>query len=266
MAAAALRIHGVTIPRREYTSRHLHRMMPLLAKAMKPYRPIKPGPLLAWSGFGGHRIAPSRFRRLLSEVSGNPFSNRYHHPWHTLTVVLHAALLSDRARISKADRDELIFAALSHDLGHRGKRASSRSFAEERRSSQQAIQICFGAGSARRKDTELVRQHIDATAAAWSPKDRMNVVTALLRDADIMASVFHPVGVALQLSQGVMRERQIAMPSREALNGFLVMMSDRGFSHDATTDLAGMMSPQLMAVGYRMKTADTLGFSKGAAQ
>ena len=66
----------------------------------------------------------------------------------------------------------------------------------------------------------------------------MDEVAALLRDADIMASVFHPRNVALELTRGVMTEKGMAVSAQDGLTGFLKIMIQRGLSHAVTRHLA----------------------------
>ena len=152
MNGAVLRLNGVTIPKRHYMSRHLKRMMTRLALALKPQQKISPRPVLSWGGFSGGKTAPRRLQKLICLAAGNPYKNAYHHPWHSMSVVIHAALLADLAGCNAACRDQLLLAALCHDLDHRGKRVAKAAFVEERRAAMLAIRISFGPGSGRGRD------------------------------------------------------------------------------------------------------------------
>ena len=263
MNGAVLRLNGVTIPKRHYISRHLKRMMPRLALALKPQETISPRPVLNWAGFSGGKIAPQRLQKLIRLAAANRYRNAYHHPWHSLSVVIHAALLADHARVDATCRDQLLLAALCHDLDHRGKRVSRVAFAEERRAAVMAVRTSFGPGRSRGRDARALIAQIDATATAFEADQPMDEVAALLRDADIMASVFHPRSFALALTRGVMTEKAMAISAEDGLTGFLTIMMKRGFSHAVTRHLASTMPARLLGIGHHPEAAAYLGFRQG---
>lgn len=259
MRAPAMRINGITVPKRGYAVRHLPRLMPLFASALRPRAKVNADNILTWSGFRGFKLSSRRRHQILTLASANPYANWYHHPWHTITVVMNAAVLADMAGLASGKRDELIFAALCHDLDHRGKHASMVDFAEERRAAAITIRTAFGPGSGRGQCAARLSRHLDATAAAWQG-EMIDEVTALLRDADVMGSVFHPLKTALDLSRGVTRERNLGISAEKALKGFLGVMSSRGFSHPATSRLAQSISASRVGAGHVPSVAKTLGF------
>lgn len=261
MNGAVLRLNGVTIPKRHYMSRHLKRMMTRLALALKPRQKISPRPVLSWGGFSGGKTAPRQLQKLIRLAAGNPYKNAYHHPWHSMSVVIHAALLADLARCDAPSRDQLLLAALCHDLDHRGKRVSRVPFIEERRAAVLAIRTSFGQG--RGRDARALIAQIEATATAFVADQPMDEVTALLRDADIMASVFHPRNFALELTRGVMTEKGMAVTAHDGLTGFLKIMMQRGLSHAVTQHLATTMPSRLLGVGHHPEAAAYLGFRQG---
>ena len=261
MNGAVLRLNGVTIPNRHYMSRQMKRMMTRLALALKPRQKISPRPVLSWGGFSGGKTAPRQLQKLIRLAAGNPYKNAYHHPWHSMSVVIHAALLADLARCDAPSRDQLLLAALCHDLDHRGKRVSRVPFVEERRAAVLAIRTSFGQG--RGRDARALIAQIEATATAFDADQPMDEVTALLRDADIMASVFHPCNFALELTRGVMTEKGMAVTAHDGLTGFLKIMMQRGLSHAVTRHLATTMPSRLLGVGHHPEAAAYLGFRQG---
>ena len=263
MSSAVLRLNGVAIPNRHYMSRQMKRMMPRLALALKPQQKTSPRRVLNWAGFSGSKLTPRRLQKLIRLAAANPYNNAYHHPWHSLSVVIHAALLADLAGCNAACRDQLLLAALCHDFDHRGKRVAKAAFVEERRAAMLAIRISFGPGSGRGRDARALMDQIEATATAFDADQPMDEVAALLRDADIMASVFHPRNVALELTRGVMTEKGMAVSAQDGLTGFLKIMIQRGLSHAVTRHLATTMQARLLGVGHHPETAEYLGFRTG---
>lgn len=264
MTGPSIVLNGHTIPGRGYAALHFARLMPLFSKALQPLSKPDAARLLQWAGFQGYRLSPQRRRRLEKKVGGNPYSNSYHHPWHSFGVVMHAAVLAELAGFDRKKRDALLMAALCHDLDHRGKRASPVDYVEERRSARISIHTCFGTGSGRGRNAALLRAHLESTAAAWASSKPIDELTALLRDADIMASCFYPRPVALDLSRSVMREKGLTTPAGQALKGFLAVMKSRGFSHPITTKTAFRISASQAGAGHAPDVAASLGFKRGA--
>lgn len=270
MTGFVLHRNGLTVPKRQYAALHSARLMPLLAAAMQPFTSPHPDAVLAWAGFQGYRLAPQRRNNLTRRVGRNPYGNSYHHPWHSLTVVMNAAILAERAGVRPGagthQRDALLMAALCHDLEHRGKRAFMADYVEERRAAAISIRSGFGSGSGRRKDADALKARIDSTAAIWRKTAAIEPMIALLRDADIMASCFSPRRIALDLSRRVMREKGLAIPAANALSGFLKVMEKRGFDHPATRRLASTMSAATLGIGHAPDVAIKLGFRMGGSR
>ena len=212
-------------------------------------------------GFSGRQTAPRQLQKLIRLAAGNPYKNAYHHPWHSMSVVIHAALLADLARCDAPSRDQLLLAALCHDLDHRGKRVSRVPFVEERRAAVLAIRTSFGQG--RGRDARALIAQIEATATAFDADQPMDEVTALLRDADIMASVFHPRNFALELTRGVMTEKGMAVTAHDGLTGFLKIMMQRGLSHAVTRHLATTMPSRLLGLVITLRRQHISASDKG---
>ena len=222
---------GVMLPHPNYLANHLERSLSGLSASLKPRQRVSILKALDWLGWQPKLFSTPllrlKLRRLISIAESNPYSNSYHNPWHTLSVVVLAAILAKRMRFKKARYDDLILLAIAHDLAHRGKRSPPMHLAEERRSATLARRVLRLSG----KTARAFEEQIKASAISVRPSHRskINTLTALLLDADIFASVFFAPKDRLRLAEGIKRETKSTSPSSELLADFHYFISDKHF-------------------------------------
>lgn len=239
---AVLRQSGKTLPELTYCCRHIRRLTPLLSKAMKPRAKARPDMMMRWACAGkttvsglalqsGHPATP--LGQVMRAAAKNMHSNGYHHPWHTITVMMMAGLLGKRARLTSSEQSVLLIYGLIHDLDHRGRFMAHRAYAEEERSARIATRRLFGQRSGCGTEQRRMMTAIKATSFTADDMGEGDAVTALLKDADIMASVLFPKDDVLKLTKGLKREMATRLSSQDLLAEFLNTVDRKGFAHPA---------------------------------
>ena len=255
---AVLRQSGHVLPKLDYICRNFNRYLPMLAKATLPRQKVKLAKVMRWAGVN----ASAPLNILMRAASKNMHSNSYHHPWHTMTVMILSAILGRRAHIGQDEMDVLMTLALVHDLDHRGKMASPIVYQEEERSAKIATRRLFGCYSARAGQHHDLRSALCATAFGAKDHQIDDEVTALLVDADILASLIFPFDDVIKLTKGLKKEKGAKTPSDETLKAFLNATGKRGLQHDSTCALAGALKARYMTVFHDPDVARRLGFAQ----
>lgn len=252
------------MPRLDYAALHFERSVRILAKLIKRRQAVDLDKVLKWAGVDVG-IMPRKYRspmgRLIRLAEKNPHSNHYHHPWHTMTVMMMAALLARNAK-EHVNMMPLMISALVHDLDHRGRMMARRAYAEERRSAAIAGRLLYGRGSDGVAQRRLTSQ-LEATAFAVKHEpSKIDSATRLLMDADVLASCILPLDDALQISCGVRREQGQDVAAEKVFKNFLGKMANRGFAHPITSHLAGSMRASSLAIYLDPPSARILGFKR----
>lgn len=255
--ARVLRQSGGVIPAPGYLGRHLDRHLERLARSVLPLAKVDLAAALAWAGWRGRGGNRRGFKRVLRLAERNRHLNGYHHPWHTLAVIVLAGMLAEAAGLPRRDREALLLAALIHDLDHRGRSASMVPMAEERRSALLALRLLNPSNG---REARAMLSRIEATATSAEHQRPMEAVTAILLDADILASVLLPEATVLRLTRGVLIEQGRHSDVEAALDEFLEFIAERGFFHPVTGALAASLPRRVSAVWRRPDAASRLGF------
>ena len=259
-----LRQSGVVIPKLKYLVRRWPNCLYHLEGVIRQRQLPDMLAVTLWAG-GIPPYIPQKFsNRLMRQVSANPHSNSYHHPWHTLAVVLQAALISRWAELDKRDHQLLILAAICHDLGHRGRFSTSIHGGEEHRSARMAMHLLFlrtGAGRICRKLAQMVVQTARNTSGKKPCPDK---ITAILRDADIFGSIFYRPQHVARFTKSVLREQSDRKHPRgehqSAFEEFVGSLFRQGFDHQATKEMAAQIGNYPAAICFKSTECVRLGF------
>ncbi len=199
---------------------------------------------------------------LMKSARLNPYNNRYHHPWHSLAVMMIALLMAHRHGLSSFDTLSLAFAAFAHDFGHRGRRMSRLPFIEEHRSGLLVSRRLYG-GASSGKARQLFMSRLKMTAISGARDfSSGDDVAAILADADIFASLFFSYGEVIAATKGLSGETRAAVSPHEMLWQFIsALADDGGLKHSETRRLAANLSRRDAAVFINPLAAKRLGFS-----
>lgn len=264
-AASVFRQSGMTIPKLSYVNRHPERLMASLARLPQPWQHADLERALNWAGWSGLPLNRTGLRQVLRLARQNRHSNGYHHPWHTMTVIVLAAILGRRAGLREGEYQSLLLAALVHDLDHRGRHAIGKDRQEERRSVKLSVQMLFSCRAATGVLQRQLQRWIEATSFLSSAAEvRDDRVALILRDADIAGSIFFPMKAVLAMTRGVIREEHHHVGAESKLAEFLEFMAQRGFSHPVTLALAETGRYTGSAAMSAPAISQRLGFRKSA--
>jgi len=256
---------GIIIPKLPYVLRRWPSSLYLLEQLIKQRQAPFFQKIMIWGG-GWPSYIPQKIRkRLCREVKLNAHCNSYHHPWHTVAVIIQAALIGRWARLPAWDHRMLLLAALCHDFDHRGRFASRKTGREEQRSALRAERLIFirpGSGCLRRRFKGMIMSTArDGVQSAIN----MDHSTAILRDADVFGSLFFRVGIAINFSEAVLREKKQykLKPSKAEyeLKEFHDFVSRQGFDHQATSEMAARAGNYPAAIHISPGAGKRLGFS-----
>ncbi len=262
---AVLQQSGQALPRLDYVCRHLKRFLPALAAATMPRASAKLDDVMDWAGVKMKPYEATPLRAVMSAAAKNMHSNGYHHPWHTMTVMIFSAILGQRAGLRHEEMMRVMMYALVHDLDHRGRMITSAPYGEELRSAQIAGRRLYatpsGRGPARRQMTHAIAatyfgasddgntaQHHDHFGFGHRNghgHGRGQVsgdeVTQILLDADFMASIILPDDAVMTLTRGLKREQGSVIDAADMRDAFLTAVQARGFAHHASQALVDEM-------------------------
>ena len=190
-------------------------------------------------------ISHAAYRKLAKEQSEQIARNSYHNQAHIAQVIIAAGLLADHAKITQTERDLLLFAALIHDYGHRGRWRNKSAYWQELQSFASAMRKSVRLGV----DVRLLlplHQMIMATSPI-APDDRADIkgndIVSLLLDADLFASLFLPKKQVDQLTAKLKFEDRLAAPCQEMRAHFISVCEARGLASLAGQMLHERLSP-----------------------
>ena len=267
---ACFRQSAITVPNIGYAAKHLCRLLPVLAKAVRRREPVKFDVIFAWSELTLPRRHRRAMRLLMKSAHRNPYNNSYHHPWHTVAVMVIALLIARRHRLLVFDKSnlglELGLAAFAHDFGHRGRRMSSMPFVEESRSGLLVSRRLYSGGSVGRARRLFMARLKMTSITGLRDFSAGDDVAAILADADIFASLFFAYGEVIASTKGLLGETtavaRLPTSPHEMLWHFIAALADDGgLKHIETRRLAASLSQRNSAVFINPLAAKRLGFS-----
>ena len=250
-AMAPLYCNGKIIPQKQYVIQHLSRFLPVLGAALKPYGKARPQDVFAWAGVTLPRQYQKAVRPLIWAVGRNPHQNRYHHDWHNMTVMVFAGVLAGlipkQNRLSREDQFTLLLSAMLHDLDHRGRAMAIKPYDEETRSAMIAGRRLFGQrgqGKAWRQMLAMIKNTSFHVLSVDASKDHLS---ALLKDADLLASLVFPHQIVKTMTLGLKHEQKLTAPSDKILSQFIETLSKRGLSSPEGRQVLTLANPKSSA-------------------
>ena len=251
---------GYVLPEVNYCCRHFDRFIPLLAKITKRRAAVRLDNVMAWAGVAVPESQVAPVQMLMRAASKNMHSNGYHHPWHTMTVMMMAGILGTYAEFSQDEMSRLMIYALVHDLDHRGQFSPHQRYVEEARSAKIANNRLFGQHSGLGQAQMALNEALRATTFGGDESCPDDEVVKVLVDADIFASVIFPYAAALSLTKGLKFEQRDQAPSVETLDKFLSLVAEKGFQHEATKQLVSTLTRRDIVARQHKKAVNSLGF------
>ena len=133
----------------------------------------------------------------LKWINENSTSNMlpYHNLNHLLTVVFYCDTMSNHYKVTGTDKDNILLAALFHDVNHTGGKESDVVNVENSKNAIQQFmstismdpEYTYGEGISYPFDIELICSLLDATQYPYViAEDKLTLLQQIIRDADLM--------------------------------------------------------------------------------
>ena len=152
-----------------------------------------------------HKI--KRMKPILKKLSilcsKNVTYNTYHDSHHFKSVIIIACLLAKLSNLKKnEDKLLLVIIALTHDLGHLGRRIQNRSFYQEERSFSELSRILFKV-KPNFKENQRIKKISGVHIFLLSQKRVDDHVEKIILDADILASLMFGLNVGVEFAEEI---------------------------------------------------------------
>ena len=130
------------------------------------------------------------------------------------------------------DRFLLIIIALTHDLGHLGRRIQKRSFFQEEKSFTELSRILFKAKPIS-KNNQRIKKIFRSTYFPIKPEKVEDHVEKIILDADILASLMFGLDVGVQFATRLKHETRFEGGTKQLFSGFLKFLDNKSLYLDS---------------------------------
>ena len=173
-------------------------------------------------------------KKLSILCSKNVTYNTYHDPHHFKSVIIIACLLAKLSNLKNSeDRLLLIIIALTHDLGHLGRRIQSRSFYQEEKSFSDLSRILFKVKPIFKKN-QRIKKIFRSTYFPIKPEKVEDHVEKIILDADILSSLMFGLDVGVQFASRLKHELRFKGGTKELFSGFLKFLNNKSLYLDSS--------------------------------
>ena len=131
------------------------------------------------------------------------------------------------------DRLLVIIIALTHDLGHLGRRVQSKSFYQEEKSFSELSRILFKVKPNFKKN-QRIKKIFRSTYFPIKPKKVNDHVEKIILDADILASLMFGLNVGIEFASRLKHELRFEGESKQLFSGFLKFLDNKSLYLDSS--------------------------------
>ena len=173
-------------------------------------------------------------KKLSTLCSKNVTYNTYHDPHHFKSVIIIACLLAKLSNLkNNEDKFLLIIIALTHDLGHLGRRIQNRSFYQEEKSFSELSRNLFRAKPNFKKN-QRIKKIFRSTYFPIKPEKVDDHVQKIILDADILASLMFGLDVGVEFASRLKHELRFEGGSKQLFSGFLKFLDNKSLYLDSS--------------------------------
>ncbi len=160
--------------------------------------------------------------------------NTYHDSHHFKSVIIISCLLAKLSKLkNNEDRFLLIIIALTHDLGHLGRRIQKRSFFQEEKSFTELSRILFKAKPIS-KNNKRIKKIFRSTYFPIKPEKVEDHVEKIILDADILSSLMFGLDVGVQFASRLKHELRFEGGTKQLFSGFLKFLDNKSLYLDSS--------------------------------
>ena len=179
------------------------------------------------------RIKPV-LKKLSTLCLKNVTYNTYHDPHHFKSVIIIACLLAKLSNLkNNEDKLLLVIIALTHDLGHLGRRIQNKSFYQEERSFSELSRILFKIKPNFKKN-QRIKKIFRSTYFPIKPEKVDDHIQKIILDADILASLMFGLNVGVEFASRLKHELRFEGGSKQLFSGFLKFLDNKSLYLDSS--------------------------------
>ena len=179
------------------------------------------------------RIKPV-LKKLSILCSKNVTYNTYHDSHHFKSVIIIACLLAKLSNLkNNEDKLLLVIIALTHDLGHLGRRIQNKSFYQEERSFSELSRILFKIKPNFKKN-QRIKKIFRSTYFPIKPEKVDDHIQKIILDADILASLMFGLNVGVEFASRLKHELRFEGGSKQLFSGFLKFLDNKSLYLDSS--------------------------------
>ena len=173
-------------------------------------------------------------KKLSILCSKNVTYNTYHDPHHFKSVIIIACLLAKLSNLTNnEDKLLLVIIALTHDLGHLGRRIQNRSFYQEEKSFSELSRILFRTKPNFKKN-QRIKKIFRSTYFPIKPEKVDDHIQKIILDADILASLMFGLNVGVEFASRLKHELRFEGGSKQLFSGFLKFLDNKSLYLDSS--------------------------------
>ena len=173
-------------------------------------------------------------KKLSILCSKNVTYNTYHDSHHFKSVIIIACLLAKLSNLkNNEDKLLLVIIALTHDLGHLGRRIQNKSFYQEEKSFSELSRILFKVKPNFKKN-QRIKKIFRSTYFPIKPEKVDDHVEKIILDADILASLMFGLNVGVEFAERLKHELRFEGASKQLFSGFLKFLDNKSLYLDSS--------------------------------
>ena len=173
-------------------------------------------------------------KKLSALCSRNVTYNTYHDSHHFKSVIIIACLLAKLSNLKNhEDKLLLVIIALTHDLGHLGRRIQNKLFYQEEKSFDELSRILFKVKPNFKKN-QRIKKIFRSTFFALKPEKVEDHVEKIILDADILASLMFGLDVGVEFASRLKHELRFEGGSKQLFSGFLKFLDNKSLYLDSS--------------------------------
>ena len=165
-------------------------------------------------------------KKLSRICSLNKTSNTYHDQHHFKVVIILACLLAKLTGIQNSDKLFLIIIALSHDIGHQGRRILRTPYYQEIKSFN-SLKYILANVVFKNKDLNRIKRIFKSTFFLEKPKNVNDYLEKIILDADVLASLMFGIEAGIEFAKRLKHEIRFENDSKILFQGFLKLISEK---------------------------------------
>ena len=171
-------------------------------------------------------------KKLSILCSKNVTYNTYHDSHHFKSVIIIACLLAKLSNLkNNEDKLLLVIIALTHDLGHLGRRVQNISFFQEEKSFKELSRILFKVKPNFNKN-QRIKKIFRSTFFPIKPEKVEDHVEKIILDADILGSLMF--GLDVGVAERLKHELRFEGASKQLFSGFLKFLDNKSLYLDSS--------------------------------